>query len=88
MNKQELSIRSNDHNKNSRNDLRFALSWTIQSNFRTFLVVVIFLLAGVASIFGFLRLQILLLKISFSVICLAVIIIILIAKFKRNYDHK
>ena len=65
-------------------DLRHALAWIIESNARTVIVVALFLLAGLASYFGYLRWQGMMMRGSFSLICLAIIAIILVSKFQKR----
>lgn len=68
----------------NRNNLRAALWWTLQSNTRTAVVVTLFVSAGIASILDCLRWHHFIVKVSFSLLCLLIVVIIVIARFRKN----
>ena len=73
-----------EYGQRSRNNLRAALWWTLQSNSRTAVVITLFVAAGVASILDCLRWHNVIVKVSFSLLCLLIVAIIVIAKFRKN----
>lgn len=68
----------------NRNNLRAGLWWTLQSNTRTAVVVTLFVSAGIASILDCLRWHHFIVKVSFSLLCLLIVAIIVIAKLRKN----
>ena len=81
---QQCPEESDEYWQRNRNNLRAALWWIVQSNTRTALVVTLFIVAGMASILDCLRWHNIIVKVSFSLLCMLIVTIIVIARLRKS----